>query len=169
MHFVMLVPKSLDPVARGRKMPLPDPRPSEKIAKLFPQVDPSKDRKKIQAGGELAAASATPAERQGFGETDRSSRAAAAAPRAARRSGLQPVPLPEARPHIQPVPSCAALARYRTVIAASMKRSDTIPELPAPPRRKRGLSEEERALWESVAKQIKPLRKKPRAAKLHAG
>lgn len=47
-----------------------------------------------------------------------------------------------------------------------MKRSSTpIPELPPPPRRKRGLSEEERALWESVAKQIKPLRKKPRAAK----
>ena len=35
MRFVMLVPKSLDPVARGRKMPLPDPRPSEAIAKLF--------------------------------------------------------------------------------------------------------------------------------------
>ena len=34
-----------------------------------------------------------------------------------------------------------------------------------PPRRKRGLSEEERALWESVAKQVKPLRKKPRVAK----
>jgi len=47
-----------------------------------------------------------------------------------------------------------------------MKRSSTpIPELLTPPRRKRGLSEEERALWESVAKQIKPLRKKPRAAK----
>jgi DNA-nicking Smr family endonuclease len=50
-----------------------------------------------------------------------------------------------------------------------MKRSSRpIPELPAPPRRKRGLSEEERVLWESVAKQIKPLRKKPRAAKAPA-
>jgi DNA-nicking Smr family endonuclease len=50
-----------------------------------------------------------------------------------------------------------------------MKRSSTpIPELPTPPRRKRSLSEEERALWESVAKQIKPLRKKPRAAKPEA-
>ncbi len=47
-----------------------------------------------------------------------------------------------------------------------MKRSTAIPELPAPPRRRRGLSEEERALWESVAKQVKPLRKKSRAAKL---
>jgi DNA-nicking Smr family endonuclease len=47
-----------------------------------------------------------------------------------------------------------------------MKRSSPIPELPAPPRRKRSLTEEERALWESVAKQIKPLRKKARAAKM---
>jgi DNA-nicking Smr family endonuclease len=48
-----------------------------------------------------------------------------------------------------------------------MKRSSptSIPELSAASRRKRALSEEERALWESVAKQIKPLRKKPRAAK----
>ncbi len=48
-----------------------------------------------------------------------------------------------------------------------MKRqpSNSIPELAAPPRRKRNLSEEERALWESVAKQTKPLRKKPRTAK----
>ena len=46
-----------------------------------------------------------------------------------------------------------------------MKRSRVIPELVDPPRRKRALSEEERALWESVAKQTKPLRKKPRMAK----
>jgi len=48
-----------------------------------------------------------------------------------------------------------------------MKRrpSSSIPEIPMPPRRKRGLSEEDRALWESVAKQIKPLRKRPRLLK----
>jgi DNA-nicking Smr family endonuclease len=46
-----------------------------------------------------------------------------------------------------------------------MKRPSSIPELPAVPRRKRSLSEEERVLWESVAKQTKPLRKKSRAAK----
>jgi DNA-nicking Smr family endonuclease len=50
-----------------------------------------------------------------------------------------------------------------------MKRSSTsIPESPVSPRRKRSLSEEERALWEHVARQIKPLRKKPRAAKARA-
>ncbi len=42
-----------------------------------------------------------------------------------------------------------------------MKRQLTsIPELPPSPRRKRTLSEEERALWEGVAKEIKPLHKK---------
>jgi len=48
-----------------------------------------------------------------------------------------------------------------------MKRppSPSVSDVSAPPRRKRGLSDEERALWESVAKQIKPLRKKPRTAK----
>jgi DNA-nicking Smr family endonuclease len=38
------------------------------------------------------------------------------------------------------------------------------PQILDPPRRKRGLSDEERALWDSVAKQIKPLRKKHRVA-----
>jgi DNA-nicking Smr family endonuclease len=47
-----------------------------------------------------------------------------------------------------------------------MKRppSFSMPEISAPPR-KRHLTEEERALWESVARQVKPLRKKPRLAK----
>jgi DNA-nicking Smr family endonuclease len=42
------------------------------------------------------------------------------------------------------------------------RRPAPIPVLPDTPRRKRALSEEERALWESVARQVKPLRKKPR-------
>jgi hypothetical protein len=48
-----------------------------------------------------------------------------------------------------------------------MKRrnSSSVPEIPLPPRRKRVLSEEEHALWESVAKQVKPLRKRPRLVK----
>jgi DNA-nicking Smr family endonuclease len=47
-----------------------------------------------------------------------------------------------------------------------MKRSSSFtgPEIPVS-KRKRALSEEERSLWESVAKQVKPLRKKPRMAK----
>ena len=48
-----------------------------------------------------------------------------------------------------------------------MKRrgSFSLPDLPLQPHRRRGLSEEERALWESVARQVKPLRKKSRSVK----
>ena len=79
MRFVMLVPKSLDPVARGRKMPLPDPRPSEQIAKLFPPTDPSKQKPKESIDG------AKPAD------------ASSAAPPPVEGK----VPLPEARPVIE--------------------------------------------------------------------
>jgi DNA-nicking Smr family endonuclease len=43
-----------------------------------------------------------------------------------------------------------------------------IPESSVAPRRRRALSEEERVLWETVAKHVKPLRKKPRAMKASA-
>jgi peptidoglycan lytic transglycosylase A len=80
MHFVMLVPKSLDPLARGRKMPLPDPRPSARIAKLFPQTDPLKDSKNTPAAATTQPASAKPVE----------------------ADATATVPLPEARPAIKP-------------------------------------------------------------------
>jgi membrane-bound lytic murein transglycosylase A len=80
MHFVMLVPKSLDPIERGRKLPIPDPRPSEKIAKLFPPTDGAKAASKNQtataSGSTMAQASAT--------------------------AVVAAVPLPEARPKIPP-------------------------------------------------------------------
>jgi membrane-bound lytic murein transglycosylase A len=76
MHFVMLVPKSLDPAPRAAKLPVPDPRPSEKIAKLFPQTDQAKP----------AASAAAMA--QGKGETV---------------AVAGPVPLPVPRPVIEPV------------------------------------------------------------------
>ncbi len=82
MHFVMLVPKSLDPIERGRKMPIPDPRPSEKIAKLFPPPDGAKTASKNQTGTASA---------PGSSMAQASATAAAAA-----------VPLPEARPKIPP-------------------------------------------------------------------
>src|SRR3954447_22431184 len=72
MRFVMLVPKSLDPAARGHAMPLPPARPSAKIAKLFPQTDPLKNQQKDQTTAAPAAVTAV----------------------------AQAVPLPEARPAI---------------------------------------------------------------------
>ena len=79
-RFVMLVPKSLDPVARGRKLPVPDARPSEKIAKLFPQTDPLKDRPKDTGAAKPADTSAAQTTAQ----------------------AAKPVPLPEARPTTAP-------------------------------------------------------------------
>ena len=50
-----------------------------------------------------------------------------------------------------------------------MKRPPPIlPDLSAPSRGRRHLSEEERTLWDSVARQVKPLRKKPRVPKAPA-
>jgi len=84
MHFVMLVPKGLDPTARAAKLPVPDPRPSEKIAKLFPQTDPAKDSAKDQTKPAAPAAAVA----QGKGETV---------------AVANPVPLPVPRPLIEPV------------------------------------------------------------------
>jgi DNA-nicking Smr family endonuclease len=49
-----------------------------------------------------------------------------------------------------------------------MKRPPNLPDLSAPSRGRRHLSEEERTLWDSVARQLKPLRKKPRVGKTAA-
>ncbi len=113
MRFVMLVPRSLDPMARGRKMPLPDPRPSEQIARLFPQTDPLKDRQKDQNSGAKPPEASVAA---GAKDTAKATQAAKnTAPAAALPAGAvaqastaqivaaKAVPLPEARPNIKPV------------------------------------------------------------------
>ena len=99
MRFVILVPKSLDPTARGRKMPLPDARPSAKIAKLFPQVDPLKDQKNGAKPADISATTGGAAKTSGPATT------AAAAPQASttRTAAAETVPLPEARPATAPV------------------------------------------------------------------
>jgi membrane-bound lytic murein transglycosylase A len=100
MRFVILVPKGLDPVARGHAMPLPGERPSAKIAKLFPQVDPRKNQQKDQNDGAKAEApSAGSATKEVPGGKD-TAKTVAAVPAAVAQT--QPVPLPEARPAIKP-------------------------------------------------------------------
>jgi membrane-bound lytic murein transglycosylase A len=109
-RFVILVPNSLDPVARGRKLPVPDPRPSEKIAKLFPQVDPlkdqSKDGKPVTKPPEASVAPATK-DAAAAATAAKSAAPAAAQPPvavapAATVAVAKPVPLPEARPNVAP-------------------------------------------------------------------
>ncbi|WP_315800875.1 murein transglycosylase A [Bradyrhizobium sp. SZCCHNS3002] len=107
IQFVMLVPKSLDPVARGRKMPLPDARPSEKIAKLFPQVLPkeaAKDQVKDQGKDQGQANQANKAAASPVNDAKASAPAASASPATTVAQNVvapQPVPLPEARPRIE--------------------------------------------------------------------
>ena len=123
MHFVILVPKSLDPLERGRKMPVPDPRPSAKIAKLFPQVDPLKDQKNgVKPPAPEAAASAgakdgtKPAEpaKNAAPPTGQAPAAAVAQAATTPAAAAKPVPLPEARPNIKPVRELRRRRQYRT-------------------------------------------------------
>ena len=110
MRFVILVPKSLDPAARGRKMPVPDARPSEKIAKLFPQVDPLKEQPKDQKNGAKpvdGSAAPNSNDTAKAAEPQKNAAPAAAQPPAAVAQAsptavAKPVPLPEARPNIKP-------------------------------------------------------------------
>jgi membrane-bound lytic murein transglycosylase A len=90
-RFVMLVPKSLDPVAAGKRVILPDARPSAKIAKLFPV--PKDSAPKADAKTPPADAKATD-----------TSAASASTPAA--------VPMPHARPDI-PQPRRKKYRRYR--------------------------------------------------------
>src|SRR5262249_35653028 len=57
MRFVMLVPKSLDPSMRARQLPVPDPRPSAEIARLFPQNLPAKGQVAMPPTSTVAQAS----------------------------------------------------------------------------------------------------------------
>lgn len=100
MHFVMLVPKSLDPVARGQKMPLPDPRPSERIARLFAQTAPSKDQTRGQARDQTQPKTQT----TGVKSVDVSAARAGkpSTPPDATVALARPVPLPAPRPSVKP-------------------------------------------------------------------
>lgn len=95
-RFVMLVPKSLDPVAAGRRIILPAARPSAKIARLFP---PAKQGPKAGANDVSSRADA-----KASSNDKGRDKSVAAAPDA--------VPLPEARPDVPP-PRRKKVRRHR--------------------------------------------------------
>ncbi|HEX7791544.1 MAG TPA: MltA domain-containing protein [Afipia sp.] len=109
-RFVMLLPKSLDPVARGKTMPLPEARPSARIAKLFPQTLPAKDTPKDVAKGAAGDAPKDAAKdplKDSPQAKPKDQPAAAAVPpdkavSTAPAPVAQAVPLPEARPKEAP-------------------------------------------------------------------
>jgi membrane-bound lytic murein transglycosylase A len=98
-RFVILVPNSLDPVARGRKLPVPEDRPSEKIAKLFPQTAPSGEKGAVKPPEVTAATGARPVT-QGAALPNAAGPSQAPAVQAA---VAKPVPLPEPRPKVEAV------------------------------------------------------------------
>ena len=116
-RFAILVPKSLDPVARGRKMPVPDARPSEQIAKLFPQTAPLKDPPREQTNAAkppevTAATSARPAAQA----APPTPAAVPSQPPAVQAAVTKPVPIPEPRPKVEAAsakPHQRHLRRYR--------------------------------------------------------
>ncbi|MCS3444961.1 membrane-bound lytic murein transglycosylase A [Bradyrhizobium elkanii] len=120
MQFVMLVPRGLDPVARGHKLPVPDERPSAKIAKLFPQTEPPKDKPAAKAADAPTAGIARSAAKDSGTSAAKNPAAkdvapaapAATTPVAQAAPVAEPVPLPVARPDI-PQPEKRRFRRYR--------------------------------------------------------
>jgi membrane-bound lytic murein transglycosylase A len=102
MRFVMLVPKGLDPVARGKKLPVPDARPSERIAKLFPQTPPAKDASTDSAKSQSK-------------DPSKDQKTASSAPASTVGDATAAIPLPVERPKDAPAPELHHSREHRRV------------------------------------------------------
>ena len=159
MRFVMLVPKSLDPVgARPQDAAAGSAAVGEnrKTVSAGRSAEGAGDRARQERSAAATAQPATPRRRIRRTPATAAPAGAAAGGAAATRAGPKRAPL-----RVATSPS--------SVSPRPMKRrhrpDSRIAGAAAAQAR---LSEEEHALWESVAKQIKPLRKKPRVAKAQA-
>ncbi len=109
-RFVMLIPKSLDPLARGKTMLLPEARPSAKIAKLFPQKEPPKDATKPEIPKQETTTKSDKLTSPGpqavapSKDQPKEAKPEASAANAPSKVAALPtvIPLPEARPQIKP-------------------------------------------------------------------
>ena len=115
---------------------MPDARPSEKIAKLFPQTEPLKDpsREQTNAAKPPEVTAATERQARSSGRADFSRQRRLRKPPRVQAAVAKPVPLPEPRPNIAPVsvkPHQRHLRRYR--YADETPVIEPIPELPVPP------------------------------------
>jgi membrane-bound lytic murein transglycosylase A len=135
MRFVMLVPKSLDPVVRGHAMPLPDQRPSAKIARLFPQTEKDPPASSPKLAETPAVAPAKQAVKESVKDSVKSAGSVATPPAASASdpsvtqnlTGATAVPLPQPRPEIQPDP-----ARDGAKSSASVADPAAVPAAEAP-------------------------------------
>jgi membrane-bound lytic murein transglycosylase A len=109
LRFTILVPKPLDPSIAALRMGLPEARPSEKIAKLFPQTPPAKDAGPTTAAAAAPAAPAGPlavADDKSAANDKKTTGSQPAAPGPPTQQPAQAatvasaVPLPQARPEL---------------------------------------------------------------------
>jgi membrane-bound lytic murein transglycosylase A len=139
-RFVMLVPKSLDPSVRGHHMPLPDARPSETIAKMFPQTEPKPvEASKVEnfaidnkaaarpdtsrSDTSVASKPAAPAVTMTTPLPVAKPAAAAVAPApASPPAAATTVPLPEARPAVAPQVAAEAKSQKKPEVKPEVKR-----------------------------------------------
>jgi membrane-bound lytic murein transglycosylase A len=123
-RFVMLVPKSLDPVEAGRSLPLPLARPSAAIAKLFPQVEAPKEAEPVVAVTAPAAASAAvtpPAAKVATPDKEPDKAAAFIGP-----------PAPVVSPAIAPAPAVIAAPPLAAVVAPPVAAAIAAKAVPLP-------------------------------------
>lgn len=130
-RFVMLLPKSLDPLERGKTMPLPEDRPSATIAKLFPQKElvkeaareaakeaPKENTKDVPKEQSRDAPKDQPKDQQKDQPASAQKQAAPSTTPVAAASAQVPitpvVPLPEARPKAAPDTTATATMKPET-------------------------------------------------------
>jgi membrane-bound lytic murein transglycosylase A len=138
-RFVMLVPKSLDPSARGHHMPLPDARPSEQSQSCFRRPSRSRSKhRRSKISRSITRLQQSPI-RPGLIHRSRRTRGASrdnddaiascktgcGCSRA--RSGMSPaaattVPLPEARPAVAPQVAAEAKSQKKPEVKPEVKR-----------------------------------------------
>lgn len=140
MQFVMLVPKGLDPVARGRKLPVPDERPSARIAKEFPQTEPLKDKPAEKPAdvpvGTVARGTAKDVAKDGAKESAKES-AKAPAKTTTSTAAKAPADAKDAAPAAPPAPAATTPVAQAVPVAEPVPLPAARPDIPQPPKKRR--------------------------------
>lgn len=130
-RFVMLLPNSLDPVPRGKTVPLPDDRPSATIAKLFPQTEPAKQPVK-DAPKEIAKESPKDAVKEAAKDQPKIESKAPPQPADSNKSvsskELPPAQTPPAAPAATAAPASVAPATSATAASPPVAQAVPLPE-----------------------------------------
>ena len=131
-RFVMLLPNSLDPVPRGKTMPLPEDRPSATIAKLFPQTEPAKEAVKDPLKDTKEAAKESVKEASKDAARDPRNVAPKEQPVDAAKAAASKDQPPTATQAAPPVPAVSATAPVAQAVPLPEARPKAAPEAATP-------------------------------------